>query len=533
MSWHLENGPQIHTEVHFDDRRVKCFKNRPLSIYQMLCDAVTRNGEGDAVVTVHTRVSYKQLASIVDTIASNLSALGVSQGDRVAIVLANCPEFVYLLLAIVRLGSIAVPVNVREQTPELEHILNDCGAKVLIHDVKVAPRIPSKDSIPGVLYRFSIGGAVSGATSIDNLLHERRADPPTIEPNEEDVAIILYTSGTTGSPKGAMITHFNIAHSVMHFEMCMGLTEEDRSLLAVPASHVTGLIANVLTMVRVAGCSLILPEFNPSAFLELAAREHMTHTLMVPAMYNLCLLRADFTEHDLTSWRVGGYGGAPMAERTINTLASQLPNLQLMNAYGSTEVTSPATIMPAGETSRHPDSVGWTVPCGDIQIVDTNGNPVAAGEVGEIWIAGPMVVPGYWNDLERTLNAFSNGYWKSGDLGSMDQQGFVRIHDRIKDMINRGGYNVYSAEVENALSHHPDVNECAAIAQPDPVLGEKIHVFVWAASNTITNDDICRFCASRLADYKVPDFVTFLDKPLPRNANGKIMKTVLRNLKQH
>jgi len=228
------------------------------------------------------------------------------------------------------------------------------------------------------------------------------------------------------------------------------------------------------------------------------------------------------------SWRIGGYGGAPMPEATIAALAKKLPGLVLMNAYGSTETCSPSTIMPSGETSAHPNSVGKAVPCAVIKIVDRDTKEVPRGEAGEIWIKGPMVVPGYWNDPEKTAVGFPDGYWRSGDVGSMDDEGFIHLHDRIKDVINRGGYNVYSAELENMLSFHPDIIECAAVAQPDEILGEKIHVFARTRSHDTTAEQLRQFCSDRLADYKVPDFVTCLDRPLPRNANGKVMKEALR-----
>ena len=222
-----------------------------------------------------------------------------------------------------------------------------------------------------------------------------------------------------------MLTHFNIAHSVMHFEACMELGTAERSILAVPASHVTGLVANILTMIRVAGCNVVLREFEAAAYLELAACERVTHTILVPAMYNLCLLRADFDDFTLDTWRIGGYGGAPMPEATIAALARKVPGLVLMNAYGSTEVCSPATLMPIGGTAKRPDSVGVAMPCGDIKVMGADGREMARGQDGEIWVAGPNVVPGYWNDPERTAEALEGGYWKSGDIGSMDEAGYV------------------------------------------------------------------------------------------------------------
>ncbi|MEO1188691.1 MAG: fatty acid--CoA ligase family protein [Pseudomonadota bacterium] len=218
-----------------------------------------------------------------------------------------------------------------------------------------------------------------------------------------------------------------------------------------------------------------------------------------------------------------------MPEATISRLAEALPGLILVNAYGSTEVTSPATIMPLGEGTRHSNSVGKCVPCGHIRVVDDTGNDVPVGAAGELWIAGPMVVPGYWEDDEKTREGFHEGYWKSGDIGSCDAEGFYYLHDRKKDMVIRGGYNIYTAELENVIADLPDVIECAVVGREDKVLGEKTHVFIYG-SDTLSRDAVRNHCAKHLADYKVPDFITFLTAPLPRNANGKVLKAQLRQL---
>jgi len=254
----------------------------------------------------------------------------------------------------------------------------------------------------------------------------------------------------------------------------------------------------------------------------------MTVTILVPAMYNLCLLRADFDRHDLGAWRIGAFGGAPMPVATIERLAKLLPNLDLIQAYGSTETTSPATIMPPGGQAAAPTSVGAPAPCADIRIMDAAGREVATGESGEVWIGGPMVVPGYWNLPDKTAESFHVGFWKSGDVGRFDENGLLYIHDRLKDMINRAGYKVYSAEVENVLSFHPGVAEAAVVPRPDPVLGEKVHAFVHRSDPDLNEAALKTFCGERLSDYKVPDFFTFTSEPLPRNVNGKLMKQALR-----
>jgi acyl-CoA synthetase (AMP-forming)/AMP-acid ligase II len=325
-----------------------------------------------------------------------------------------------------------------------------------------------------------------------------------------------------------MLTQLNIVHSVLHYQACMGLSQGDRSLLAVPATHITGLVAVLLAMVHAGGATVLLPGFKARTFLEAAAAERITHAVLVPAMYNLCLLEPDFRAFDLSAWRIGAYGGAPMPEATIERLAQVLPRLQLMNAYGATETTSPATLMPFGHTARHPDSVGRAVPCAEVRIMDEAGREAAPGTAGEVWIKGPMVVPGYFANDTATQGAFVAGFWRSGDIGSLDEAGYLRVFDRQKDMINRAGYKVFSAEVENVLARHPQIVEAAVVARPDPVLGEKVHAFVRTSGDQLDEGAVRAFCRKQLADYKVPEFWTISTETLPRNANGKLQKDLLR-----
>jgi acyl-CoA synthetase (AMP-forming)/AMP-acid ligase II len=313
----------------------------------------------------------------------------------------------------------------------------------------------------------------------------------------------------------------------MIYEACMQLTQADRSIAAVPLAHVTGVVANIMSMARCAGGLVILPEFKAAEFLRVAARERITHTLMVPAMYNLCLLQADFAAHDLSAWRIGGYGGAPMPIATIERLAASIPGLKLINAYGATETTSPSTMMPGELTADHIDSVGLPCPGTRIAVMDAEGRELPRGEIGEIWIGGAQVIQGYWNNPKATAESFTGGFWHSGDLGSIDADNFVRVFDRQKDMINRGGLKIYSAEVESVLAGHPAVVESAILAKPCPVLGERVHAVI-VTREEVSGDALRAWCAQRLSDYKVPETITLTSDPLPRNANGKVMKRQLR-----
>ena len=499
-------------EAHFGDRVVRCFAQRPRSFYELFSAAVQTNPGGEALVCGAERLTYRALEERVGRAAQGFVARGIEEGHRVALLLGNRLEFVIALLAATRIGAIAVPLNIREQKPELAYVLDHCGASLLIYEASLEERLPpAQQRIP--------------VDQFASLYAEPAADPA--EALEERTAAILYTSGTTGRPKGAMLSHLGIVHSALHFEQHMQLGRAERSIAAVPLSHVTGLVALIASMLRCAGTLIVLPEFKAPQFLALAARERMTHTVMVPAMYNLCLLQPDFGRHDLSAWRIGGYGGAPMPLPTIARLAESLPGLGLMNAYGATETTSPATLMPAAETAAHSDSVGRVVPCGEIAVMDDAGREVAPGETGELWIKGPMVVRGYWNDPQATAREFTAGFWHSGDIGAVDAQGFVRVLDRKKDMINRGGYKVYCAEVESTLLGYPGVVEAAVVAVPCKVLGERVHAFI-THGDSLEEKALKAYCAAHLSDYKVPETFTFRTDPLPRNANGKVLKRELR-----
>ncbi len=526
MTW-LGPTLRMRDERHYGNRIARCFADRPDSLNAMLRDAVAASASGEALACGTDRVDYRTLEARVAGLAGGLAGLGVTRGARVAILQSNRIEFVISFLAIVRLGAIAVLLNIRERPPELAYVIQDSGASVIIHDAELAASIPTPRDVPQLKCRISIGpdpGAIPYERVAAGLVRE--AAPI----GEEDVAAILYTSGTTGRPKGATLTHLSIVHAAMVYQQCMGLTSAERSIVSVPMSHVTGLTAAIAAMLRVAGTLVILPEFNADAFIALAAAERMTHTVMVPAMYNLCLRTQAFEAADLSAWRIGGYGGAPMPAVTIERLGQRLPGLRLMNAYGSTETTGPVVLMPPSASAAHASHVGRAVPGCQIRIMDDDGREVAVGETGEVWLRAANVVPGYWSNPAATTESFVGGYWRSGDLGRIDADGFLELLDRKKDMINRGGFKIYSVEVENVLAGHPAIIEAAVVARPCPVLGERVHAFVVARTEGVTLAGLRTYCASKLADYKIPDSFTQLDQALPRNANGKVLKRDLRPL---
>ena len=527
MDWSQSQIPPMHLEARFGDRVVPAFGDRPESLWAMIADACGRNPDGEALICGDARLSWRQTVEQAARIAAGFRKLGLQRGDRVAILLSNRIAFPLLLFAAAHEGLVTVLLSTRQQKPEIAYVLADCGARILIHEAGLAERLPDAQDVPDLVHRIAIDDNPS--LSRFAVLADNEPAPAPVEVREEDTAMILYTSGTTGKPKGAMLAHCNIVHSSMVFVSCLELTQADRSIAAVPLGHVTGVVANITTMIRCGGALIIMPEFKAADYLKLAARERVTYTVMVPAMYNLCLLQPDFDSYDLSSWRIGGFGGAPMPVATIEKLKATIPGLKLANCYGATETTSPSTIMPGELTASHIDSVGLPCPGARIVAMGPDGRELPAGEIGELWIQSASVIKGYWNNPKATAESFTSGFWHSGDLGSVDAQGFVRVFDRQKDMINRGGLKIYSAEVESVLAGHPAVVESAIIAKACPVLGERVHAVVVTRA-PVTDAALRAWCAERLSDYKVPETVAIATEPLPRNANGKVLKRQLREL---
>lgn len=527
--WREEQQIAMRREVHFDNRVVWCFTERPASVHQMFAAAAALHPKEDALVGDEGVLSYAELEARTARIAGGFVAAGIEPGERIALITSNRFAFVEVYLACQRAGIVCVPMNTRQPAPEIAYAVGQCGASAIVYEAEFEGNIPAISDLPSVQHLWCCYGESTRADAYEHLSKADPVDP--VEVAQEDCAVILYTSGTTGRPKGAMLTHLNIVHSALHFAYSMDFEAGDRNLLAVPASHVTGLIANISTALIRGGAIVFLHAFKANTCLKLIETERVTHTLIVPAMYNLFLLDPEFDTYDLASWRVGGYGGAPMPEATIEEMARRAPHIGLMNGYGATEATSPTTMNPARCAASHSDCVGLVLHTAEVAVMDAEGNEVPSGEQGEIWMKGPHIIPGYWNNPTANAENFVGGFWKSGDIGSMDKNGFIRVFDRIKDMLNRGGFKIFSIEVENQLCFHPNVLEMAIIGKPCPVLGERVHAVVvpkGADASDQLADDIRAFARERLSDYKVPEQIHFRTTPLPRNANGKIIKTDLR-----
>jgi long-chain acyl-CoA synthetase len=521
-------------EIHFN-REINVFENRPKHLFSMLLETVQRYGDKEALVLDGVRLTYDEMLKKAEQIAGNLqNSLCVKKGDRVALLLGNNIEFCLLVFACAKLGAIVVPLNTRLKETELSYMLNQSGSKVLCVDDEFLEKVENmrdKQSIKQVQHFFLIGNQT--ANRKDYLPFEILEQSSSIIEatlSEDDPLFIMYTSGTTGIPKGAVGSHLGAIHSAMNYQNMLKTTAESRTLIAVPLFHVTGLIGQLLHMVRVGGTSVIMRRFKTEKYIRLTAEEDISFLFNVPTIYIMMMAHPDLSLHHYSKINCIAYGGAPMSAETIYKLKKYFPNAYLHNAYGATETSSPATIMPQGFPEDKVTSVGMSVPVGELKVVNDLNVPCPPGEVGELLIKGPMVVEGYWENAAANQTSFIDGYWRSGDLAKMDHQGFVYIVDRKKDLINRGGEKIYSIEVESALYNHPKVLEAAVVGIPDPIFGEAVKaVIVPKNHETIEVEEIRAFVADRLASYKVPRIIEFADE-LPRNAAGKILKNVLKKL---
>jgi long-chain acyl-CoA synthetase len=465
------------------------------TVVDALRATVERHGDRTAIVELGGgTVTYAQLWERAARVAGGLRDAGVRPGDRVAIRLGNGLDWVLAFWGAHLAGAIALPMNTRLAEPEVEYILGDSGAAYV-----VLPGQPLPDGEPG--------------------------EVPARE--HQDVAALFYTSGTTGRPKGAMVTHENFLSTVESVVRCRTMERgpDHTSLISVPLFHVTGCCSQFMTQVALGGVSVIMPQFDAASFLAAIPEHRITLITSVPTIYELALRHPSFPSTDVSSVRTLSYGGAPIAPELVHRLLEAFPTARLGNGFGLSETTALATFLPHEYTLEHADAVGFPAPVDEVRL--DHADPETG--VGELLIRGPNVVAGYWGDAARTAETFVDGWLHTGDLATITD-GIVRIVDRAKDMINRGGENVYSVEVENALAEHPDVLEVAVVGVADPVMGEKVGAVVLPRPGTEEGlvPSLIAFARERLADYKVPQFVRLIDEGLPRNAGGKVLKTTLR-----
>jgi len=488
--------PFDETGVERDAAGIKHYVDLPDSVVAMLRTSVDRDPSGEAVVEVDgPRLTFRELWDASARVAGGLRAGGVERGDRVAIRLGNGIDWVLAFLGTLMAGGVAVPVNTRFTDPEAQYVIDDSGARVVL-----SAGSPLPDGAP-----YAVEGL-----------------------RREDLAAIFYTSGTTGFPKGAMTSHENFLTNSENARRVVGLPRQDpslRNLISVPLFHVTGCNSQLLPTLEGGAAAVIMPAFEVGRFLQVIAEERIAVLTTVPAIYWLALNQPQFAGTDVSAVRYLSYGGAPIAPDLVHAIQRGFPSAQVGNGFGLSETSSISTYLPHRYADTHADSVGFPAPVVDLDLADVD----PATGVGELLIRGAHVVQGYWNKPEATEETFANGWLHSGDLARIDEEGFTYIVDRAKDMINRGGENVYCVEVENALAAAPGVFEVAVVGVPDTMMGEKVGaVIVPTPGAEFDVEAFLAYARTRLADFKVPQYVSVRSDVLPRNPGGKVLKPVLR-----
>jgi long-chain acyl-CoA synthetase len=486
------------------------------SLARKLIDAAEQHGDRPAVKLDDFVLTWEQLAGASAHAAGLLAEEGVQPGDRVGLMLPNVPQFPVLYYGILRAGGIVVPMNVLLKEREVAYYLEDSGAKLLL-------------AWEGMFDAAQAGAEKAGAKAIkvdfEEFVQRLGAATPRHEIADrggEDTAVLLYTSGTTGSPKGAELTHDNLRSNADTSASLYDGGPDDVMLGALPLFHAFGQTCAMNVSVVTGACLSLIPRFEPEKALEIFERDKVTIFLGVPTMYGAMLHAPGREDHDCSSLRVCVSGGSAMPVELLKGFEDAF-GCAILEGYGLSE-TSPTASFNQLDRERKPGSIGTPVPGVEMKLVDEDGNEVADGEVGEIVIKGPNVMKGYWNKPDATEEAIVDGWFASGDLAKRDEDGYYFIVDRKKELIVRGGYNVYPREIEEVLYEHPAVREAAVIGIPDDRMGEEVCAAIaLKEGEDASEDDIKAFVKEQVAGYKYPRKVWFVDE-LPKGPTGKILK---------
>ena len=488
------------------------------------------SGGKTALVDGDIRLSYAELNGRVNRLCAALAGLGLVHGERLAILSLNRHQFVEVIFAAAKLGLILVPLNWRLSPRELAFILADSGARGLILDAELAPlgRAALAERAVDRVVTLAPTAEVAGPEYESLLSQATPAEPPE-DPrvNGDNPHILMYTAGTTGRPKGAVLTQAASFWNSVNLNIDLDFTSADRNLATLPMFHIGGIGLFTLPMLHLGATVIIQRTFDPAVTLRLLRQERVTHFFGVPAIFQFLIQHRDFTPEAFSSLKFIMSGGAPLPVALIHQY--HRAGLNLRQGYGMSEAAPSIATLPAELAISKAGSVGRICFHLDARIVDDEGRPVPAGRVGELTLRGPNICRGYWNRPEATAEAFRDGWFHTGDLARLDEDGCLYIVDRKKDMFISGGENVYPAEVEQAIYELPQVAEAAVVGVPDPKWGEVGRaVLVLKPGQDLSADDLLAHLAGRLARYKIPRSVVFA-KALPRNAAGKVLKNELRS----
>lgn len=508
-----------------------------LNFASLLTESAKSNPDRTAVIFDSFKLTYAQLNAVTNQFANGLTKLGIKRGDHVALMMPNLPQFLIAYYGIAKLGGVIVPINVLLKSGEIEYVLNDAEALALVTWEGFAEEAAKGYRMAPLCRNLIVAqapGSPNNLPQVDGVLNFDgfyKTCSPYFEltPTQgDDTSVIMYTSGTTGRPKGAELTHLNCYFSAVSSEKLMPVSPNDVGLGALPFFHIYGQSSVMNSMLERIGAISLIPRFEPAKVFEAIERDKVTIMCGVPTMFYAMLHYPDRKKFDISSLKYAISGGSALPVELLNAFEAEF-NLPLLEGYGLSENCASATFNLV-QKPRKAGSVGladWGI---EVKVFDKKDREVGAGERGEIVLRGPNVMKGYYNRPEATAEAMRNDWFHTGDIGYRDEDGYFFIVDRIKDLIIRGGYNVYPREVEEVLYQHPAIREAAIIGVPDPKLGEEIKAYVSLKPGAeATSTELIQYLQERVANYKYPRGLEILPE-LPKNATGKILKTNLRGL---
>jgi long-chain acyl-CoA synthetase len=502
-----------------------------VNVANLVRETASRLGSKPALIFHDQAISYADLDREIAAAAAGFAALGIRPGDRVGVLVHNVPQFIYAYQGLARAGAVTIPLNTMYTADEVSFILADADARAVVVSEPLAGTVDGiRDTLPMLEHVVVAGSAAPvGAMTWEQMLGRASGDAPAFDPSPDDLAVLAYTSGTTGRPKGAMLTHANLLANMdqMSQAQLLAEAEDDVVLLALPMFHIYALNVILGLTMRAGATAVLMERFDAVGSLEAVERHGVTVLFGAPPMFIAWLNTPGVERYDLSKVRLAVSGAAPLPGAVLEDFRRKL-GITIWEGYGLTETAPGVTSNAMGEQAK-PGSIGKALPGVEVRIIDASGDDVEDGDPGEIIVRGPNVFRGYWRQDEATAEVIREGWFHTGDIGYEDSDGYIFLVDRVKDLIIVSGFNVYPREVEDAIFRHPKVADAAVIGIPHPYTGEAVKAFVvLKPGESTTEEEILEFCRRSLARFKCPQVVEFV-KELPHLPTGKVLRRLLRD----